>query len=158
MKEQEIIQAVEDYFNEMLAKDADYLDHITDSWIYDAEDWFLNLLNKKGIKRFILKEKECDYQEEVVIDLAHIFWKIALERKNELYDEKYGARDAKILLNGLIWQAKELQNAFESLKHNLKTFPTFNNVVTTDLDNLLEHLQILSDIENGKIESLNKGE
>lgn len=108
MKEQEIIQAVEDYFNEMLAKDADYLDHITDSWIYDAEDWFLNLLNKKGIKRFILKEKECDYQEEVVIDLAHIFWKIALERKNELYDEKYGARDAKILLNGLIWQAKEL--------------------------------------------------
>lgn len=49
MTEQEIIQSVEDYFNEMLAKDADYLDHVTDSWIYDAEQWFLNLLRQKGI-------------------------------------------------------------------------------------------------------------
>lgn len=142
MTEQEIIQAVEDYFNEMLSKDEDYFDHITDSWIYDAEKWF--------IKKYF---SEID----AISPTLNQFWEIAIASKNEHYDEKYGARDAKILLNGLIWQAKELQNAFESLKHNLKTFPTFNNVVTTDLNNLLEHLQILSDIENGKIESLNKG-
>lgn len=138
MKEKEIIQAVEDYFNEMLSKDADYFDHITDSWIYDAENWFM----KK-------------YFSEIDAIGLHQFSTIAIERKNEIYDEKYGVRDAKLLLSGLIYQTKELQNAFESIKHNLKVFPTFNNVVTTDIDNLIEHLQILSDIENGKIESLN---
>jgi hypothetical protein len=138
MKEKEIIQAVEDYFIEMLSKDADYFYHITDSWIYDAENWFM----KK-------------YFSEIDAIGLHQFSTIAIERKNEIYDEKYGTRDAKILLNGLMWNAKELQNAFESIKHNLKVFPTFNNVVTKDIDNLIEHLQILSDIENGKIESLN---
>lgn len=151
MTEQKIKQAVEDYFKEMFAKDADYLDSITDSWIYDAEEWFLNLLRQEGIKIFTNDEYTKE-TEKLVWD----FRGIALKRKNELYNEKYGERDAKIILNGLIWQAKELQNAFESLKHNLKTFPTFNNVVTTDLDNLLEHLQILSDIENGRVESLKK--
>jgi hypothetical protein len=138
MKEKEIIQAVEDYFIEMLSKDADYFDHITDSWIYDAENWFM----KK-------------YFSEIDAIGLHQFSTIAIERKNEIYDEKYGVRDAKLLLSGLMWNAKELQNAFESIKHNLKVFPTFNNVVTKDIDNLIEHLQILSDIENGKIESLN---
>lgn len=139
MKEKEIIQAVEEYFNEMLSKDADYFDHITDSWIYDAEKWFMK-----------------NYYPEIdaIGPTLNIFWEIAIARKNELYDEKYGARDAKLLLNSLIYQTKQLQNAFESIKHNLKVFPTFNNVVTTDIDNLIEHLQILSDIENDKVESL----
>lgn len=142
MTEKEIKQAVEDYFNEMLAEDADYLDHITDSWIYDAEKWFVR-----------------NYSEiDVIGPTVNQFWTIAITRKNELYDEKYGARDAKFLLDNLIYKTKVLQGTFEGLKHNLKVFPTFNNVVTTDLDNLLEHLQILSDIENGKIESLKKEE
>lgn len=136
MTTEEIKQAVEEYFNEMFAKDADYFDHVTDSWIYDAENWFVN------------KYSEIDAIDPTV----NQFWTIAIVRKNELYDEKYGARDAKLLLSGIIYQVKELQDAFESLKDNLKVFPTFNNVVTTDLDNLIEHLQILSDIENGKIE------
>ena len=139
MKEKEIIQAVEEYFNEMLSKDADYFDHITDSWIYDAENWFM----KK-------------YFSEIDAISLNQFSIIAIERKNEIYDEKYGIRDSKILLNSLIYQTKQLQNAFESIKHNLKVFPTFNNVVTTVIDNLIEHLQILSDIENDRVESLKK--
>ena len=145
MKEQEIKQAVEDYFNQMFAKDANYLDNITSSWIYDAEDWFRNKYNLPDWDEFE------DTPEEV-----KVFWKIALERKNELYYEKYGERDMKFLLNGIIYRAKNLRDSFECLKHNFKAFPTFNNVVSTDLNNLLEHLQILSDIENGKIESLKK--
>lgn len=141
MKEQEIIQAVEDYFNEMLSRDADYFDHITDSWICDAENWFM----KK-------------YFSEIDDISLNQFSIIAIERKNELYDEKYGERDAKLLLNGLVYQTKELQDSFESLKHNLKVFPTFNDVVSTVISNLLKYLQILSDIENSKIESLKKEE
>ena len=156
MTDEEIKQAVEEYFNEMFAEDADYLDHITDSWIYDAEDWFLNRIEKEGIKIFT-NDTDYKYTKETE-ELDAIFWTIAIVRKNELYDEKYGARDTKLLLSSLIYQAKEFQGAFESLKHNLKVFPTFNNVVSTDINNLLEHLHILSDIENGKVESLEKGE
>ncbi len=145
MTTEEIKQAVEEYFNEMLAKDADYLDHITDSWIYDAEDWLVN------------KYPEIDLIG--TSDTVDKFWTIIVARKNELYDEKYGERDAKLILKGLVYQTKELQDTFECLKHNLKAFPTFNDVVSTDINNLLEHLQILSDIKNGKIESLkDKGE
>lgn len=144
MKEKEIIQAVEDYFNEMLAKDEDYFDNITDSWICDAQKWF--------IKKYYSEIYDID--PPLRSSTLNQFLEIAIARKNEHYDEKYGARDAKLLLSGLIYQTKELQNAFESIKHNLKVFPTFNNVVTTDIDNLIEHLQILSDIENDKVESL----
>jgi len=146
MTNEEIKQAVEEYFKEMFAKDADYLDHITDSWIYDAEDWFRHKYNLPD-----WDESE-DTPEEV-----EMFWKIARKRERELYDEKYGERDAKLILTSIIYRTKGLQSAFESFKHNLKVFPTFNNVVSTDINNLLEHLQTLSDIENGKIESLKKG-
>lgn len=157
MTKEEIKQAVEEYFNEMFAEDADYLDHITDSWIYDAECWFLNRIEKEGIKVFT-NDTDYVYTKETE-ELDAIFWTIVVVRKNELYDEKYGERDAKLILRGLVYQAKELQDTFESLKHNLKVFPTFNNVVSTDINNLLEHLHILSDIENDKIESLKeKGE
>lgn len=139
MKEKEIIQAVEEYFNEMLSKDADYFDHITDSWIYDAEKWFM--------KKY--------YPEiDAIGPTLNIFWEIAMSRKNELYDEKYGARDALFELDRMVCDVKQIHKTFERIKHNLKVFPTFNNVVTTDIDNLIEHLQILSDIENDRVESL----
>ena len=154
MKEKEIIQAVEEYFNEMLSKDADYFDHITDSWIYDAEDWFLNLLNKKGIKRFILKKKECDYQEEVIIDLAHVFWRIALERKDELYDEKYGKRDALFKLDKMVCNIKQMNKTFERVKHHFKKFNAYTNAVTEQFEKLIKNLQLLDNIENDKVESL----
>ena len=146
MNTEEIKQAVEEYFKEMLAKDADYLDHITGCWIYDAEDWFRHKYNLP----------DWDESEDTPEEVKE-FWKIALVRRSELYDEKYSERDTKFILNSIICQAKELRAVFENLKHNLKVFPTFNNVVSTDINNLLEHLQTLSDIENGKIESLKKG-
>lgn len=140
MTEQEIIQAVEDYFNEMLSKDADYLDNVTDSWIYDAEDWFLNLLSQKDIKRFVLKKKECDYQEELV-DLVHIFREIALKRFDELYDEKYGERDALFELNRILCDIKQINKTFERIK--LKKFDAYNNAVSGQFEELVKNLQLL---------------
>lgn len=152
MTNEEIKQAVEDYFTEMFAKDTDYLDHITDSWIYDAEEWFLNRIEKEGIKIFT-NDTDYEYTKETE-ELVGIFWGFALKKKEELYDEKYGARDAMYTLNWLIYDVKQLQCKFEFAKKHFKTFPTYDNVVSTDFANLLEHLQLLSDIENGKIESL----
>ena len=153
MIEQEIKQTVEDYFNEMLAKDADYLDLVTDSWIYDAEDWFLNLLSQKGTNRFILNKKECDYQEELV-DLVHIFREIALKRFEELYDEKYGERDSLYELYKIVCDVKQMNKTFERVKHHFKKFNAYTNAISGQFEELVKNLQLLDDIENDRVESL----
>lgn len=154
MTEQEIKEAVEEYFNEMHSKDSDYLDHVTDSWICDAEDWFLNLLSEKGIKRFILKKKECDYQEEVIIDLVNVFRKIALERFDKLYDEKYGERDALFELDRMVCDVALLNKTFKRVKHHFKKFNVYTDTVSEQFEELAKNLRLLYDIENGRVESL----
>jgi hypothetical protein len=155
MTEQEIKEVVEDYFKEMLVKDTDYLDHVTDSWIYDAEDWFLNLLSEKGIKRFILKKKECDYQEEeVIIDLVNVFREIALERFDKLYDEKYGKRDALFELDRMVCDVALLNKTFKRVKHHFKKFNVYTDTVSEQFEELAKNLRLLYDIENGRVESL----
>lgn len=152
MTEQEIKQAVEDYFNEMLSKDADHLDHVTDSWIYDAVNWFLYLLSQKGIKIYT-DERECDYQEEVT-NLVHIFWEIALKRYDELYDEKYGERDALFELDRMVCDVALLNKTFKRVKHHFKKFNVYTDTVSEQFEELAKNLQLLYDIENGRVESL----
>jgi hypothetical protein len=147
MTNKEIKQAVEDYFNEMFAKNADYLDCITDSWIYDAEDWFRHKYNLPD-----WDESE-DTPEEV-----EMFWKIALERKNELYDERYGERDAKYSLHCIKYDVKTLLEKYNSVKHHFKKFNAYTEAVASQFEELEKQLQLLDDIENDKVESLNKGE
>lgn len=154
MTEQEIKEAVEEYFNEMHSKDSDYLDHVTDSWIYDAEDWFLNLLSEKGIKRFILKKKECDYQEEVIIDLVNVFREIAIERFDKLYDEKYGERDALFELDRMVCDVALLNKTFKRVKHHFKKFNVYTDTVSEQFEELAKNIRLLYDIENGRVESL----
>ena len=140
MTQEQIKQAVEEYFNDMFAKDADYLDHVTDSWIDDAEDWFVTYwYERHGDVTF---KEGCEFRQH------------ARKRFDELYDERYGGRDAKLHLYYIIGEVFNLKGEFEKYKHHFKTFPTYDNVVSTDFANLLEHLQLLSDIENRKIESL----
>lgn len=149
MTEQEIKQAVEDYFNEMFAKDADYLDIITDSWIYDAEEWFLKLLRQEGIKIFTNDEYTKE-TEKLVWD----FRGIALKRKNELYDEKYGERDALFELDRMVCDVALLNKTFKSIKHHLKKFNVYTDTVSEQFEELAKNLQLLYDIENGRVESL----
>ena len=139
MTEQEIIQAVEDYFNEMLSKDADYLDNVTDSWIYDAEDWFLNRLEKDGIKIFT-NDAECEYTKEAE-ELNGIFWEIARKRFDELYDERYGERDALFELNRILCDIKQINKTFERIK--LKKFDAYNNAASGQFEELVKNLQLL---------------
>lgn len=156
MTKQEIKQAVEDYFNKMIVNDADYLDHITDSWIYDAEDWFLNLLRQVGIKIFT-NDTEYEYTKETE-ELVGIFWKIALKRKEELYEERYGERDAKHGLHTIKNDVKTLLGNYNSLKHYFKKFNAYTEAVTYQFEELEKCLQLLDDIENDRIESLKEKE
>lgn len=138
MTKEEIKQAVEEYFNEMFAQDADYLDHITDSWIYDAEEWFLNLLRQEGIKIFT----NVEYTKETE-KLVWDFRGMALKRKKELYDEKYGKRDALYELYIIIRDIKGTKKRFESIKHNLKEFPKLNDSIVCMLNDLEDVLKVL---------------
>lgn len=140
MTNEEIKQAVEDYFNEMLTKNADYLDYITDSWIYDAEYWFM-----------------CKYSRDW--DDKENFQYYARKRFDELYDEKYSERDAKYCLHRICNDVKTLLENYNSVKHHFKKFNAYTEAVTCQFEELVKRLQLLDDIENDRIESLKeKGE
>ena len=155
MTEHEIKQAVEDYFNEMLAKDADYLDNVTDSWIYDAEDWFLKRLEDKGIKIF-----DSDYEfTKGTEELVDIFEEIARKRFDELCDEKYAKRDALFELDRIMCDIKQINKTFIRIKHHFNKFNAYTDAVTYQFEELEKGIKLLDDIENDKVESLKeKGE
>jgi hypothetical protein len=145
MKDEEIKQAVDEYFKEMLTLDKDYVDHVTDSWIEDAEMWFRA---KYIVSSTISSENEPS-------ELS-VFYKLALKKFDEIYDEQFGTRDAILRLHTSIQKLKLLRSDFERDKKFFKTFPTYDNVISTTFNNLCEYMQLLSDIEEGKVESLKK--
>ena len=136
MTNNEIKQAVDEYFKEMLKLDKDYVDHVTDSWIDDAESWFL------ARNKDVTLEEGCEFRQAV------------RKKFDEIYDEQFGTRDAILRLHVSIQKLKLLRSDFERDKKFFKKFPTYDNVVSTTFNNLCEYMQLLSDIEEGKIESL----
>ena len=138
MKTEEIKQAVEEYFKEMLAKDADYLDNVTDSWIDDAEDWFVENYENKNVSF----EEGCEFRQH------------ARKRFDEIYHEKYDERDAKYCLRRISNVIKTLHGNYNSIKHYFKKFNTCTELVAYKFEELEKCLQLLDDIENNKVESL----
>jgi len=140
MTNEEIKQAVDEYFKEMLKLDKDYVDHVTDSWIDDAEDWFVTYWYEK--------------HDDVTLEEGCEFRQYARKRFVELYDEKYGERDAKYSLHCIKNDVKTLLEKYNSVKHHFKTFNAYTEAVTYQFEELVKYLQLLDDIEEGKIESL----
>ena len=137
MTTEEIKQAVEEFFKIQLEKDPEYMDNVTDSWLYDAESWFITHTDKA------LSQEE-----------SYSFNKLVQEKFNELYDKQYGTRDALFELDRVACDVKQISKTFERIKHHFKKFPTFNDAISSTFETLQEYLQTLSDMENGKIESL----
>lgn len=158
MTDEEIKQAVEEYFNEMLSKDEDYLDHITDSWIYDAEGWFLNVLEKQyGVEIFVNSDERDEYTPEVE-EIVRKFWGFVQKEKDRRYEELYGERDAKYSLHCIKNDVKTLLEKYNSVKHHFKTFNAYTEAVAHQFEELEKCLQMLDNIENGKVESLKEKE
>lgn len=145
MTNEEIKQAVEEYFNEMLSKDEDYLDHITDSWVYDAENWLLDVL-----------EKQYQYNEYTpeVEEIVRKFWYFVQKEKDQRYDEKYGERDALFELDRIVCDVEQINKTFERIKHHFKKFNTYTEAVAYQFEELKKYLHLLDDIENDRVESL----
>ena len=138
MTNEEIKKLVEEYFKEMLSKDVDYLDHVTDSWIDDAEDWFVKICKNFNVSF----EEGCEFRQ------------YARKRFREIYDEKYSARDALFELDRITCDVEQINKTFKRIKHHFKKFIAYTEAVTHQFEELEKCLQLLDDIENDRVESL----
>lgn len=136
MTKEEIKKYVDEFFKEMLSIDENYLDNVSESWIDEAEDWLLKHADS------VTLEEGCEFRQGV------------RKKFDELYDEKFGSRDALLRLDSNIKRLRLLKNDFERDKHYFKKFPTYNNVVSTHFSELLEYIELMSKIEHGQVESL----
>ena len=98
------------YIAQQLENNPEWLRCITDSWIYDAENWFLDILEKQGMKIFT-NDTDYEYTEEVET-IVHKFWGFVQKEKDRRYEELYGERDAFRALPGMIRHIKDVREAF----------------------------------------------
>ena len=137
MTTEDIKQVVEEFFKIQLEKDTEYVDHVTDSWLYDAESWF------------ITRTDRAPSQEEF-----YSFDKLIQKKFEELYDKQYGTRDALFELDRVMCDVEQISKTFERIKHHFKKVPKFNDAISSTFESLQDYLQMLSDMEKDKIESL----
>lgn len=137
MTTEDIKQAVDEFFKIQLEKDTEYVDHVMDSWLYDAESWFITRTDK------------APSQEEF-----YSFEELVQKRFDELYDKQYGTRDALFELDIVMYEVEQISKRFERIKHHFNKVPKFNDSISSTFESLQDYLQTLSDMENGKIESL----
>ena len=119
MSPQKIKNFAISYIAEQLEKNPDWFNCITDSWIYDAENWFLDVLEKQyGMK--IFEEDNGEYEEYTpeVNNIVEKFWGFVQKEKDKKYDELYGERDAFLALPGMICYIKEIQQSFYSVQEH----------------------------------------
>lgn len=85
---EEIEKYCKEYFNKMLEKDTDYFKHCTDSWIYDAEEWFYNQFDEY-IDTKIVKDFK---------DTCRVIWQ-------RMYDERYSYEEySRVMVSSDIFQ------------------------------------------------------
>jgi hypothetical protein len=102
------------YIAQQLENNPEWFSCITDSWIYDAENWFLDILEKQGMKIFT-NDTDYEYTEEVNT-VVHKFWGFVQKEKDRRYEELYGERNAFLALPGMIRYIKKVQEGFDSAK------------------------------------------
>ena len=126
MSPQKIKNFAINYITEQLEKNPDWFNCITDSWIYDAENWFLDILEKQyGMKIFEEDNGEYDEYTPEVERLVQRFWFFILKEKDKKYEELYGERDAFLALPGMIRYINDIRESFCSVKeHYIQDSPT----------------------------------
>lgn len=139
------------YIAEQLEKNPDWFCYITDSWIYDAESWFLDVLEKQyGMKIY----DEYDEYTSEVKTIVDKFWGYVQKEKDRRYEELYGERDAFCALPGMIRYIKKVQEGFDSAKeYYIQDSPTRKG----HCNHVLELLQqAIYEMEDLKIKSKEK--
>lgn len=104
------------YIAKQLENNPEWFRCITDSWIYDAENWFLDILiTQYGMKIFVDNNERDEYTPEVE-EMVRKFWGFVQKEKDRRYEELYGERNAFIALPGMIRYIKKVQEGFDAAK------------------------------------------
>lgn len=153
MTREKIKQKAHEFIDTQLNENPDWFDYITDSWIYDAENWFCEILEKEEDITLFTDDEDYEYTDDVK-KYVEIFWGDVQDYFKEKYTERYGSRDAKYCLHRIGNDIKTLLEKYNSIKHHFKKFNAYTNAVTYQFEELVKCLQLLDNIENGKVESL----
>lgn len=85
---EEIAKYSKEYFEEMLKIDNEYFKHCSDSWIYDAEEWFYDQFNE-----YLDSEIVKDFK-----DTCRVIWQ-------RMYDERYSYEEySRVMVGSDIFQ------------------------------------------------------
>jgi hypothetical protein len=109
----EIKAKAHEYIDTQLARDINWMSTITDSWIYDAESWFVSELEKIG--QIYKNETEYDYTDDVDKQVK-TFWKYALAYKEKKFVELYWEQTSKSTIRAMIYQLQKYKSATKELK------------------------------------------
>lgn len=135
------------YIAEQLEKNPNWFFQITDSWIYDAENWFLEILEKRGMKIFT-NDTDFEYTEEVEI-VVRRFWGFVQKEKERRYNELYGERDAYLALSGMIKHIKKVKDSFESSKdYYIQDSHIRKGKCTNIIDELNHAMELMKELKN----------
>ena len=96
------------------------MDNVTDSWLFDAEDWFK------------LKYNITDWNSED----TYWFCKFLNDKFVELYSEKYGKRDVLFELDKVAYDVWQISKMFERIKQRFKKISKFNDAISSTFETL----------------------
>lgn len=136
LTEKQIKKIADDYLAKKIEEDPEFCDNVTDSWIYDAEDWFWHTYKLPD-----WDEPE-DKPEEMIIFRSYM-----LKHFNEVYKQRYGARDAKEYLPTFIFELQVLSERFRTdIKPYLKQVGQMDDI-ELKLNELVKSLKDLKEKE-----------
>lgn len=155
MTKEQVKQKACEYIDTQLEKNPDWLDCITDSWIYDAEEWFETPLIRDGFKMYTNNEYY-EYTPEGQ-ELHDMFWEESFKYLEEKDIEINGVRDGLAYLNCCLYDIKRLEEEIKktngrlmphfvgdcSLENPPKVCKTYFTILQSHIDALKQDIAVL---------------
>lgn len=128
----QIYAIAENYIKDLISKDPDWFNHISDCWIFEACEWYSQT-----------------YQVPENDERFNIFRDYALNIKEKLYMEKYAVQDCKQFINNLVGDltnASSILHSYFPYIMNRYSVPETCDKVFGDIENLKKSLNGLKKI------------
>lgn len=155
MTKEQVKQKACEYIDTQLEKNPDWLDCISDSWIYDAEGWFETSLIRDGFKIYT-NDEDYEYTPEGQ-ELHDMFWEESFKYLEKKDIEINGVRDGVAYLKGCLYDIKRLEEKVKktnerlmphfvgdcSLENPPKVCKPYFTILQSDIDKLKQDIAVL---------------
>ena len=146
MTQEEIKQKAHEFIDTRLKENPDWCDCVTGSWIYDAENWFCEILEKEKDITLFTNDEDYYYTDDVK-KYVEIFWDEVQDYFKEKYIERYGSRDGKEYLKGTIYDLKQVKKKFEKAVEYLKNHESYSETIykvpVDQIDETIKYIEVL---------------